>query len=179
MSVEKNERDALIRYRIERAEKSLETAKRDFDAGDMFATSNRIYYACFYSVDALMLTKDLSYNRYGQLRKEFDKEFVESGLMDEKYSIFLKSVLKQRHMGDYGDFVRFDKDEVGNSLGKAEEFITEINKMTLKFINKQEIENKQAQEPKTNLKPESQTPKPDAPARDVKNRPKPAIKFRR
>jgi hypothetical protein len=49
--------------------------------------------------------------------------------------------------------------------------------MTLKFINKQEIENKQAQEPKPELKP--QTPNPEDPAQDIKNQPKPTIKFRR
>ncbi len=35
------------------------------------------------------------------------------------------------------------------------------------------------QEPKPDLKPESRIPNPDAPAQDIKNQPKPTIKFRR
>lgn len=135
MTLEDKDKNALIKYRIERSEAALKAARREFEAEDMFAATNRIYYACFYSVEALMLTKGLSYERYGQLRKEFNKEFVESGLIDDKYSTFLKEVLKQRHMGDYGDYVEFNKETTEASLEQAEEFVKEVNKITMKYVN--------------------------------------------
>ena len=43
MTLVNKDKEALIKYRIERPEEALKTARRDFEADDMFATSNRIY----------------------------------------------------------------------------------------------------------------------------------------
>jgi len=47
MSLEDKDKNALIKYRIERSEAALKAARREFEAEDMFAATNRIYYACF------------------------------------------------------------------------------------------------------------------------------------
>lgn len=39
-----------------------------------------------------------------------------------------------RQEGDYKDFVKFEKDDVKEWLGKAKEFINEIEILTLKII---------------------------------------------
>ena len=177
MTLAEKDKDVLIKYRIGRANETIVEAKEALESNHLNLAVNRIYYACFYSTEALMLTRDFSTKDHGVLKGEFNKVYVHGGIVDKKYFAILNNAFENRQTGDYGDFVRFDKDEVRNSFGKAEEFVTEINKMTLKFINKQEIENKQAQEPKPELKP--QTPDPAAPAQDIKNQPKPTIKFRR
>lgn len=177
MTLETNDKEALIKYRIDRANETIIEAKEAYESGHLNLAVNRVYYACFYSTEALMLTRDFSTKDHGRLKGEFNKVFVHDGLIDKKYFAILDAAFKNRQTGDYGDFVKFNKEEVKDSLEKAEEFVTEINKMTLKFINKQEIENKQAQEPKPELKP--QTPNPEDPAQDIKNQPKPTIKFRR
>ncbi len=179
MTLETNDKEALIKYRIDRANETIIEAKEAYESGHLNLAVNRVYYACFYSTEALMFTRDFSTKDHGRLKGEFNKVFVHDGLIDKKYFAILDAAFKNRQTGDYGDFVKFNKEEVKSSLEKAKEFVTEINKMTLKFINKQEIENKQAQEPKPDLKLEPQTPNPDAPAQALKNQPKPTIKFRR
>lgn len=83
---------------------------------------------------------------YAGLIGAFNKEFTHSGLIDKKYSEILKGTFENRQTGDYGDFVRFNKEEVKSSLNQAEEFVKEINKMTMKYINENRIENKQKEE---------------------------------
>lgn len=135
MTLKDRDKEALIKYKIERAEDAIKSAKRDFEADDMFDSVNRIYYACFYSTEALFLTKDRSFSSHERLIGTFNKEFVHSGLIDKKYSEILNDAFKKRHTGDYGDFVEFHKEDVESSLRRAEEFVKEINKITMKGIN--------------------------------------------
>ena len=83
-----------------------------------------------------MLTKNFSTKNHGVLKGEFNKAFIHGGIVDKKYFAILDDAFKKRQTGDYGEFVRFDKENVKLSLEKAKEFVAEINKMTLKFINK-------------------------------------------
>lgn len=136
MTLEEKDKKTLIKYKIERSEEAIKSAKRDFDANDLFGSANRIYYACFYSVEALFLTKDRSFSSHEQLIGNFNKEFVHnSGLIDKKYAAILKESFEQRQTGDYGDFIKFDKKEIKSSLRDAEEFVKEVNKITMNYVN--------------------------------------------
>ena len=56
----KDELSKLIRYRIERAQEILSDAKILINNNSIFSAINRLYYAAFYAVQALLLTKNLS-----------------------------------------------------------------------------------------------------------------------
>jgi uncharacterized protein (UPF0332 family) len=75
----KEETRILITYRLERARGSLEEADilLEHEYGNTFV--NRLYYACFYAVSALLLTRGLSQNHSG-IRSLFHQNFVKSGL---------------------------------------------------------------------------------------------------
>ncbi|MHB1661375.1 MAG: HEPN domain-containing protein [bacterium] len=135
MTLEEKDKKALIKYKIERSEEAIKSAKRGFEADDMFGSVNRIYYACYYSTEALLLTKGLSFSSHGQLIGAFNREFVHGGLIDKKYSEILGDAFKKRQTGDYGDFIKFDKEEIKSSLRDAEEFVQEVNKITMNYVN--------------------------------------------
>ena len=54
----------LVRYRISRAEESLGMAELALGNGYLHGTVNRLYYACFYAVSALLLTEGFSSSRH-------------------------------------------------------------------------------------------------------------------
>lgn len=54
------EERALIEYRMERARETLGEARIMFDAGRINTYVNRLYYACFYAVSALLLMRNFS-----------------------------------------------------------------------------------------------------------------------
>ncbi len=137
MTLPEKDKFPLIKYRIDRANEAIIEAKEALELNHLILAVNRIYYACFYSVEALMLTRDFSTKNHGALKGEFNKAFIHSGILDKKYYKILSNAFENRQTGDYGDFVKFNKDEVGNSLTEAKEFVTEINKMALNYINKQ------------------------------------------
>ena len=137
MTLLEKDKSALIKYRIDRANETIIEAKEALELDHLILAVNRIYYACFYSVEALMLTRDFSTKNHGVLKGEFNKVYVHSGIIDKKYFEILNNAFKNRQTGDYGDFVKFNKDKVESSLSEAKEFVTEINKMALNYINKQ------------------------------------------
>jgi uncharacterized protein (UPF0332 family) len=55
-----DESKALVRYRMERAIEALDEAKVMFDSGHINTYVNRLYYACFYAVSALLLSHEES-----------------------------------------------------------------------------------------------------------------------
>lgn len=58
------ERKDLIKYRIERAKETLDDARLLFENRKLFSAVNRIYYAMFYIVNALLLTKGMSSSKH-------------------------------------------------------------------------------------------------------------------
>lgn len=127
----------IIRYKFERARESLTDAKQLFERGSLHATVNRIYYAMFYSVNALLLTKNLSSAKHSGVRSLFSKEFINKGTVDKELGRFYSEIFEKRQKGDYKDFVEFKKEDAEEWLKKAEEFINKIEKLTLQIIEEQ------------------------------------------
>ncbi len=86
----------LITYRLERAEESLQDAKILFENAKLFSTVNRIYYAMFYSVNALLLSKNLSSSKHSGVKALFSKEFVKKGLIDKELARFYSKIFERR-----------------------------------------------------------------------------------
>ena len=137
MTLPGKDKSALIKYRIDRAKETIIEAKEALESNRLILAVNRIYYACFYSVEALMMTRDFSTKNHGVLKGEFNKTFIHSGIIDKKYFEILNNAFKNRQTGDYGDFVKFSKDKVESSLSEAEKFVAKINKIALDCIDEQ------------------------------------------
>ena len=80
----KEETLALINYRLERAHETLEEARILLEQEHANTYVNRLYYACFYAVSALLLTKGLSSAKHSGIRSFFHQNFVKSGLVDQE-----------------------------------------------------------------------------------------------
>lgn len=80
----------------------------------------------FYSVAALLLSKDLSSSKHSGLMGLFNREFVKSGLINKELGRFYNEMFDFRQKSDYKDLVKFEIKEVGAWLSKAGEFITAV-----------------------------------------------------
>ena len=54
------EQQILVNYRLERAHEAVEEARLLFTAEHLHTYVNRLYYACFSAVSALLLTRNIS-----------------------------------------------------------------------------------------------------------------------
>ena len=119
----KEETRTLITYRLERARESLEEANILLERGYGNTFVNRLYYACFYAVSALLLTKGLSSAKHSGIRSLFHQNFVKSGLVKTELGQLYDMLFDNRQKGDYADLVRFDPNEVCDWYEEAQEFV--------------------------------------------------------
>jgi uncharacterized protein (UPF0332 family) len=120
-------RKELIRYRQKKARETLEDATILFRSGRLFSALNRIYYALFYEVAALLSTEDLSSGKHTGIRSLFNEHFVKTGRVPVELGRFYSRIYDFRQKGDYGDFVEFEKDKVKEWLNQASVFIDEMD----------------------------------------------------
>ena len=66
----------LVRYRMERASETLQEARLMVEGGHLHGAANRIYYACFYAVVALLLTRDLASPKHSGVMALFNRHFA-------------------------------------------------------------------------------------------------------
>ena len=104
--------EELIRYRREKSRETLEDAYILFRAGRLFSALNRIYYALFYEVMALLLTKDLSSARHTGIRALFNEHFVRTGKVSVESGRLFSRMFDFRQKGDYADFVQFEEAKI-------------------------------------------------------------------
>lgn len=116
----------LALYRMDRANETLEDARILANAGRWNACVNRLYYACFYAVSALLVLHDLSSSRHAGVRSIFNKHYVKTGKIKKELAKIYNDLFERRQEGDYIDFVRFEESQVLPWLSKAEQLIGHI-----------------------------------------------------
>ncbi len=119
----------IIKYRRNRSSESIKEAELLLKNKKLHAAVNRIYYAVFYEVVGLLLTRDLSSSKHTGVRSIFNKEFVKTGIVNKEHGEFYNNIFGFRQRGDYEDFVEFDLDKVQSWLKSAKDFIDSTEKI--------------------------------------------------
>jgi uncharacterized protein (UPF0332 family) len=131
MTLSKQDRETLIKYRLQQAEDTIPLVKLLIENKEFAAAVNRIYYGMFYCITALALKYEYKTSKHQQLLGWFNKSFVKEGLIDEKYNHILRKAFQNRTEADYGEYIQFTKDEVNEMFAEMKEFI----KILKQFVN--------------------------------------------
>ncbi len=111
---------------IQKANESLNAPKDLLKGGysDFFA--GRSYYAMFYAVQALLLTKNLSFSKHSAVISDFGKEFIKTGTLPASLHKNFSKAFDTRQAGDYGAIGSVSKEVATSLIEQAEEFIKVI-----------------------------------------------------
>ena len=74
-----NNHEEYIRYRFQRAKESFEEAVILAEKERWNAVINRLYYACFYAVIALLLKHGIEVQSHDGSRTQFGLHFIKTG----------------------------------------------------------------------------------------------------
>jgi uncharacterized protein len=116
----------LVRYRLARAKESLAEAELLLANGHVQTAVNRLYFACFYAVSALLLAEGYSSPKHSGVRALFDQRWIGPGRLPKDMGRFYRSLFDSRQKGDYTDLVTFDPAEVGTWMNEAERFVEQV-----------------------------------------------------
>ena len=113
----------LIGLWLKKAEESLASAELELNAGHANFAVNRLYYACFYAVTALLLQDGKQFARHSAVKSEFIRTYIKSGRVDVKWNKFYQKLFDDRQEGDYIPTATFEAQDVSMCLQQAREFI--------------------------------------------------------
>ena len=91
----------LVSYRLSRADEALEDARILAREKRWNACVNRLYYACFYAVSALLLCDGLSSSKHSGIRGLFNKQYVKTGQIPKDIARIYNDLFERRQEGDY------------------------------------------------------------------------------
>ncbi len=106
------ERKEYVKYRIETAYKTVEAAKVLAEKGFWNSAVNRLYYAVFYAVNALLVLNDISTKSHSATKSKFSLHFIKKGKFDKKYGKLLSELYDWRQKGDYENIFDYDSESV-------------------------------------------------------------------
>ncbi len=116
----------LVSYRLQRARETLADARILADASRWNPCVNRLYYACFYAVSALLVQEGISSSKHTGLRSLFNRHFVKTNKVSKEKARIFNDLFERRQEGDYVDFVSFEESQVLPWLPEAEAFVKKI-----------------------------------------------------
>jgi hypothetical protein len=120
--------DEYIKYRFNRAEESFDEALIMIENKRWNTAINRLYYACYYAVIALLLKNNLDTRTHDGVRIVFSDKFIKTGIIDKKFGKLFSKLFDYRQKGDYGDLFDFDDKIVLPLVDQVRDFISEVNK---------------------------------------------------
>jgi len=116
-------RKTLIVLWLKKADEALASAELELNAGHINFVVNRLYYACFYAVTALLLRDGKQFARHSAVKSEFVRTYIKSGQIDAKWNKFYQKLFDDRQEGDYVPTATFEASDVSTYLQQAREFV--------------------------------------------------------
>jgi uncharacterized protein (UPF0332 family) len=122
----KSELHGQLQSMIKKAIRSLNAAKRNIKMGDYDFASSRAYYAAFYAIEAVLLTKELSFAKHSAVISAFNRHFVKVGLFPKEFSKSISRLFRERQIGDYDFGVTITECDAQKDVEAAEAILEGI-----------------------------------------------------
>jgi len=131
MGLAEDEKRALINYKLEKAKEIFAETPILIENKLWRTAANRLYYACFYAVSALLLQYGHSAHTHVGTKILFGKHFVLTNIVSKEQNKLYEKLFDLRQKGDYDDWVTIEKDDVMPLIEPAQKFIETIEKLIL------------------------------------------------
>ena len=124
-----NSKSDLIKYRLNRAIETFEDANILANEKRWNSAINRLYYAAYYAVSALLLNKGLQPTTHTGAKSNFSEHFVKTGIISKELGKKYSQLFTWRHKGDYADLFDFDSEKVNPYFEPVSELIHNIEQL--------------------------------------------------
>lgn len=129
MTLQQEDKNALTAVRLLRAKETIAEVKGNMQLGYWRIAANRLYYACYYAVSALLIKNGFTAYTHAGVINQFGLHFVSKGLISKEQGKLFKQLFNLRQSGDYDVWFEIDENDVKPLLEPAEKFIVEIESL--------------------------------------------------
>ena len=131
MRLTDEERKSVVQFRIEKAKKTFSEITFLIDKELWIIAANRLYYACYYAVSALLIQHGVEAQTHRGVINQMGLNFVKTGFLSTEQGRFYQRLFELRQTGDYSDWVTIEEADVKPYIEKAEHFIKTIEQLIL------------------------------------------------
>lgn len=119
----------LVSFYVEKADNTFVDAKLLAHNNRWNGCANRLYYACFFMVYAVLLNKiDIRIKSHSGIKTLFNQHFIKTGIIELKHSKHYAYLFDLKGDADYGDFEIITKEEIEPLVYDTEMFIDDLEK---------------------------------------------------
>ena len=123
------ERKELATYRINKSKETFAEIHLLIENGLWNTAVNRLYYACYYAVIALLIDRKIETLTHAGARQMFGLHFIKNGIIEKDIGKFYSRIFDLRQTGDYEDFIDFSEEQVIDLLEPAEKLISRVESL--------------------------------------------------
>ena len=126
MPLTDDERNAVVAYRLDKAESAFIEAKDCASMGHWTLAANRLYYAAYYASSALLVSAGFQAKTHEGTISMIGQNYVKTGILSKEEGALLARLQNMRHTGDYDDFLDWTKEDVEPCFPKVEAYIKKL-----------------------------------------------------
>ena len=135
MSLKEENRRDIVSYRIERAYTALSQAKLNVEINCLEVTANRLYYAAYYAVSALLIAYEIPAHTHEGNIQQFGLHFIKTGILNRDLGKFYSQLFEMRLKGDYSDRFGLTVEDVIPKIEPTEAFVNQISALAKGKVN--------------------------------------------
>ena len=116
--------ESFVKYRLNKAKETLETARNIFKEGkDFTSANNRAYYAIFYAIRAVLALDKIDFKRHKDVIAYFNKQYINTEIFPRTIGRKISQAKKAREDSDYDDEYEPSYEKTQAQINTAEELI--------------------------------------------------------
>ena len=133
MSLKEEDRKIMIDLEMERVEKTLQEMQVQLDNKLWAMVANRLYYALFHAVSALLISDQREVGTHRGAVNRFHMFYVKPGIFTDEEGQLYSRLQSLRENGEYNCTIEITEDE---AVGKIEPTRELINKIKQYIVSK-------------------------------------------
>ena len=134
MSLNIEERTAVVEFRLEKAQRAYEQACGVEEKGYWETIANRLYYAAYNAVSALLIAYGYSAQSHSGVIHLFGQHFIKTGILSRERGKLYHDLFTMRLTGDYDDTYGLTGSDVLPHMKPAKQLIEEVSALALRKI---------------------------------------------
>jgi uncharacterized protein (UPF0332 family) len=131
MRLTESERNSIVQYRLEKAKNTLAEIEVLIKNHLWNIAANRLYYACFYAVNALLINDGYDAHTHGGVKSLLGLHYVKTGKIDTVLKDLYLELFNLRQTGDYDDMVTITESDINPLFEPVKDFIETVEKLIL------------------------------------------------
>jgi uncharacterized protein (UPF0332 family) len=114
-----------VKYRLQKAEETMDVAELLIDNKKWNSAVNRLYYA----ISALLIYDNVSAKTHAGVKTQFFLHYIKSGKIEASSGKLYADLFDWRQKGDYNDFFDFEEELVVSLLIPCKSLLSSIKKL--------------------------------------------------